>query len=408
MYPYNNNVNNQNNGYSNYNDLVIPYNNVVPYNPDYNQTSTHSIQQPNPAYVYTPPLYNPPQNLLSLFNQETKEQTDQQEPNSLYPAIPSPSLYPAIPSVPSNFNKIPDYIPMHQEPIPETKSSFLDKPKSIIASLFNKFKKKFEKTTENKSSAPVVANNTPYAPSAPLLDETTPPTSNKETIEINPQITVIKEPVVESIKPKPVNSDFKRIISYVDLTFSEEIKNANTYEDVRKSLPEHALRDVLRHLSRYTIIEGKVEKMIENYNNGEIKAGRYNWINVNDQLQPINSKKYTLQPVGISEELISKGEEILKTHYELPVRMYSGNPENYELHNKQCDRAHEQYRAAFTDYINQIKGTSLFFQYLYEQAIAANIHIGDWDKQYAEHNWNKEGMHMLSIQALERCLHGQK
>jgi hypothetical protein len=234
-------------------------------------------------------------------------------------------------------------------------------------------------------------------------------TNNASVVVDTPTVVKEEEPVVENIKPTAASGDSKRIISYVDLTFSEEIKNARTYNEAFASLPQHVVRDVLRHLSRYSIIEGKVEKMLQDHNDNAINDNRYDDIvNVTGELKKINPQQFSLQPVGISPELVLDGETILKTHYERPVRTYSGKKELYEVRNKKCDEEHEKYRTAFTDYINKIKGTSLFYQYVYEQAKAANVQIEEWDKQFAEYNWNKEGMHMLSVQALERCLHSQK
>lgn len=411
MNPYNNQFNSYNTGDSNYN--VLFSNN---YNTNGKQFVTNNIQDEHGA-VEKEEMDNLELEMGNTYVSYPSAKDRMMEAEIIYKHIyPYNYNYEGTESPPTFISKMNSYIPSFlftKNKIPSEKKNITHA--NIANNIpFPSIYPSVEIPIENKNIGPIVVNNNLHTPSAPpieLFDDISnvnnvKPEEEKPIVE-SPKIIVVKEALVERIK-LTADSNHIPIFSYVDLAFSEELKDANTYEEVCKRLPKHALRDVLRHLSRYSIIQGKVEKMIEKYNNEEIKAGRYDLINVKDEIQKINPRQFILQPVGISQELLAKGETILKTHYELPVRMYSGNKEICESHNKKCAEADEKYHVAFTNYINEIKGTSLFFKYVYEQAKVANVHIEDWDKQFAEYNWNKKGMHLLSVQALERCLHGQK
>src|SRR5262249_33643173 len=102
---------------------------------------------------------------------------------------------------------------------------------------------------------------------------------------------------------------------------------------------------------------------------------------IQEQLE-ILKRKNLVGKSALSETFIKKGEEILALYY---------SPEWSKIN--------------FAHHLQALPHENLFFQYVYEMALEAGIHIEPGDYNFAGNNWLNLGMIKLSMQALERCLH---
>jgi hypothetical protein len=224
-------------------------------------------------------------------------------------------------------------------------------------------KKDVPATTEKQSTPPppVTAKVVPAATDLPL------------TLPQQQQIQQI--PVVRAIDkniPK---------VSYVDIVFPDLLKNKSD-DQAWKALPEIVQQDVLLHVFHNVSFQGKIEGLAARLFQDVFK--------LEGQLEILRRKKLTVETKGLSEEFVRVGKDLLEFYY---------SPRSL----KQPLLFHEEFK--------KLPQEELFLQYFGEMAIAANLEIPAWDKDFAANHWADADMRSLSIQALERCLHttvGQK
>ncbi len=180
-------------------------------------------------------------------------------------------------------------------------------------------------------------------------------------IENNPQ------PAPEPVKPAQPITDKKYSVnddipvkSYIELAFP----------NVRfLDLPDLIKGDVLRHAKYSPGVRGKAEEEA---------------VAIYKDLGSISQKLKSIRSIPLSNDEFSiAGQKLLDLYYSDKIGVLGEFMKGFEA----------------------LPKTGRFYQYVYEMAKAANVHIADWDKQFAENNWNKPGIFHLSIQALERCLH---
>jgi hypothetical protein len=191
-----------------------------------------------------------------------------------------------------------------------------------------------------------------------IVEPATPPTSVQSPLRFTAQ-----DPTVP-------------VISYIDIAFVD-LLNRGSDQDQWNSLPPIVQKDVLRHVHYRPSVKGKAEDLARRIfkNDG--------W-RIQKQVMTLN-QRYTPAPAtGLKEEFTSKGQELINFYYSDKIVG--------QFHN-------------FINRFRELPKESRFYQYVYEMAKAANVHIESWDHHFAEYNWDQPGILHLSVQALERCLH---
>lgn len=170
-------------------------------------------------------------------------------------------------------------------------------------------------------------------------------------------------------------------ISYIDLACADVIKKNQSDQTTWDSLPGIIQKDALMHCIHLQSCQGSIE---------ELACRLFKSINeLQMQLRLSRLKSFPVKTT-LSEKFIKKGEELLLLYYS----------DKYNTSSLACLDFYEE--------LLSLPKETLFFQYVYEMAVAAGIHIEPWDHNYAENHWRRIDMICLSIQALERCLHTTK
>ncbi len=235
--------------------------------------------------------------------------------------------------------------------------------------------------------APPIPDQIPVytPPPSPIL--TPPPIVDLPTPPSPPPVDspVIHPPISERVvdltphAPEPVlvrATDLSiPLVSYVGLAFDDLLKNPNDQE-TWKSLPEVVQIDVLRHTFHYKSCEGKAEDVARRLFKTTPALQR--------QFTALSKKPHSIETKALSEEFVNTGVKLLELYY---------SPKAIK----------EPYH--FIQEFKKLPKEPRFFQYVYEMAKSAGVHIEPWDHHFAEYNWDRPGMIALSVQALERCLH---
>jgi hypothetical protein len=224
---------------------------------------------------------------------------------------------------------------------------------------------------EYKTNLLPLTNPNPIYPSIePFVPSPLPPVTPSLTPVIAPAVPV----VLETKKFSPDDRNIP-ITSYVDISFREQLEKG-TDNEKWYALSAPVQMDVLRHIRKHRKMSGKAEEIARGFfNSDEMIQSKINVIN---KTQKLNFA------TRLSKEFVAAGHTLLDLYYSTNIDGQFGNFIN-------------QFRA--------LKKEGPFFQYVYEMAKAANVDIPSWDLNFAENNWDKEGILPLSVQALERCLH---
>ena len=162
------------------------------------------------------------------------------------------------------------------------------------------------------------------------------------------------------------------IVSYINIAFANCLQTTADDSAIWNALPSLTKIDALRHCHHMSNCNGKAEK---------IAARLFKTIpEIRVQLKTLESDPLlprTKNP--LSPAFIEKGEALLQLYYSSPLNFHKE--------------------------LQSLPSETLFYQYVYEMAKEAGVHIEPWDYHFAENNWNKVTMMNLAVQALERCLH---
>jgi hypothetical protein len=207
---------------------------------------------------------------------------------------------------------------------------------------------------------------------------TYPPIQQVASEVTTPAIIIPHTDPVAAVQPLKFQATDPKVpmISYVDIAFKELLKQGSD-ETKWRSLPPIVQKDVLRHVHYRSSLKGKAEELARRIfkNDG--------WAIYQEATS--SNKQYLQAPVtGLQENFVSTGQELIDLYYS------------------------DKIVGKFHDFIQRFQAfpkVPLFYQYVYEMAVAANVHIESWDHNFAEYNWDKPGILHLSVQALERCLH---
>jgi hypothetical protein len=237
--------------------------------------------------------------------------------------------------------------------------------------------------TQEEIAQPVIQPTTqPVA--QPTIQPTTQPNTQPTTQPvaqptIQPTTQPNTHPVAQPVATQPTSRKKYKAndlnipsVSYVDLAFKEHLA-AKQADDASLfySLPQIVQIDVLHHVCRG--VSGKAEEA----------AGRLfkQMPKIQEQLE-ILKKKNLVGKSALSETFVREGEKLLALYY---------SPEWLKIN--------------FAHHLQALPHENLLFQYIYEMAQEAGVHVETGDYNFAENNWTNLGMIKLSMQALERCLH---
>lgn len=218
----------------------------------------------------------------------------------------------------------------------------------------------------------------PMIPQIPLPSEQPAVRAQRPPMPLPVELAIpIPPPSYEAPKPEPVrftvNSSNIPLVSYINLACKEAIEKAGEDFAFWNSLPPLIQRDALRHCCYLYGCQGKVEevacRLFKQVPTMQYEIFR---LEANGPLVPEIRK--------LSPAFIEKGEYLLNLYY-------SSNKDKF-------------YQEFYS-----LPPEPLFYQYIYEMANAAGIHIEGWDHHFAENNWKNPNMMRLCLQALERCLH---
>ncbi len=221
----------------------------------------------------------------------------------------------------------------------------------------------------------------------PPVQPSAPPQIDPSSIAQGP--TVVSIPLVETtptpphiftpivLPPQPEKNKEIPSISYVDIAFEDLLKNRSD-NDKWLILPLSAQKDVLRHVHYQPRLKGEAEDAVRRTFDG---------IKIWSQLQIYNRKAIPPAQNGLDGRFVSEGQALLDFYY--------------------SDKSAGQYHN-FLNRFQALQKNPLFYQYVYEMAVKANVYIESWDHNFAEYNWDKPQILPLSIQALERCLHAER
>ncbi|MBS0604314.1 MAG: hypothetical protein JSS60_04660 [Verrucomicrobia bacterium] len=190
------------------------------------------------------------------------------------------------------------------------------------------------------------------------------------------QTLVVLSPQI-STEPKRIQASDLDIplVSYVNLAFENHLRTLDVTSTWR-TLPEIVQKDVLRHTIKHADCRGKAE---------DLARAHFNTIpKLEEQFRALSKKTLPQVETGLSPEFVQKGESLLNYYY--------------------SEKALKD-PFSFSQEFKKLPKEPRFYQYVYEMAKAAGVHIEPWDHHFAENNWDQIGMIPLSVQALERCLH---
>ncbi len=235
---------------------------------------------------------------------------------------------------------------------------------------------------EQNIEMPLVEENSP----TPLLVQTPNHTSPISTLQNQtisnpnpPPVHVLPVNITPVVVVNPQTDQKKqeiRLASYVDLAFTE-LFSGNDQETWR-AIPSVVKNDVLRHVTTMPDNQGKAEDIARRiFKNRE-------W----EMLTEIQKygNKIASSPKNLDPEFKRLGEEVLNFYYSTKL---SGNFHVFL----------QNFRAL------PISKEPNFLKYVYEIAKASNVKIESWDHQWAEYHWQDTEYLLISLQALERCLH---
>ncbi len=218
-------------------------------------------------------------------------------------------------------------------------------------------------------------------PSAPEIEPEEIPTVQTPPAALEQPIQTPPQPIIQQTAPfvaiaLPSNPDKQEIplISYIDIAFEDLLKIGNDKEKWN-SLPMIVQKDVIRHLNYHPNLKGQAE---------EVASRIFTRMDIFDQMGPWNKRKFTEANNGLDKQFVTDGQALLDFLYS----------------DKNTGKYHE-----FVQRFQALSKNELFYQYVYEMAVKANVHIESWDHEFAKYNWDRPHILPLSIQALERCLH---
>jgi hypothetical protein len=211
----------------------------------------------------------------------------------------------------------------------------------------------------------------PIPTNVPFIEKSEPPTLVLETENRVVDLT----PVIMEPEKFLVTDNNIPLISYVHLAFANIFNTAGSDLEKWKKLPEIVRRDVLLHCDRFGAgyCKGQAEAMAINPTNDLLK-----------EFGALNRKQFKSVDTGLSFEFVKKGTEIIDFYYS---RESISNP------------------TGFIEKFKELPQEGRFYDYVYQMAKEARVHIEDWDHEFAKYNWQRGTMIHLSVQALERCLH---
>lgn len=202
----------------------------------------------------------------------------------------------------------------------------------------------------------------------------TPPTAVSPTVSpLIDRVIDLTPPVEEKRVYRATDLELP-LASYVDLSFADLMKK--TDEEIWQALPNTTKRDVLLHCIHLHNCNGKVEGIACRMFNTFEKQEK--------ELPALNRELRTVSRIGLSEEFVQKGEELLDIYYS----------------EERLQNPH-----VFIQKFRELPKNNLFYYYVYEMAKLAGVEIPSWDFKFAENSWELPGMRKLSVMALERCLH---
>ncbi len=221
-------------------------------------------------------------------------------------------------------------------------------------------------------------------PSAPVMEpdeipvvQTPPPAQPVQTPPPPAPQPVVQPPapIVAVALPSIPNKKEIPLISYIDIAFEDLLKKGSDKEKWH-ALPAIVQKDVMRHLNYHPTLKGQAE---------DVARRIFSMMEIFDQMGAWNKKKFTEPNNGLDKQFVTEGQALLDI-------LYSDQGSYQE----------------FLQRFQSLPKNALFYQYVYEMAVKANVHIESWDHEFAKYNWNRPDMLPLSIQALERCLHSKK
>lgn len=191
--------------------------------------------------------------------------------------------------------------------------------------------------------------------------------------------TTVPTPSIPAPAPlaqvKPQEENFA---SYVDLAFADLFKGDD--QETWNGLPLLVQIDVLRHATVTTSIQGKAEAL----------AHRLFPLNELRELDRLKKAPSTQQTSGsVDPSFREQGEELLNFFYSSQMTHHAGDffKRLWEL---------------------PIEKAPNFLYYVYQIAKESKVYTDESDPQWAEHHWNTLACRLISLQALERCLHAQE
>lgn len=177
--------------------------------------------------------------------------------------------------------------------------------------------------------------------------------------------------------PSSTDNQEVPLISYIDIAFEDLLKKEDDQQKWN-SLPLVVQKDVMRHLNYQVRLKGRAE---------DVARRLFTREKIFTQMDEWNKKKCNIPDNGLDKKFVTDGQALLDSYY--------------------SDKDHGQYYE-FTQRFRALPKNALFYQYVYEMAVKANVRIESWDHEFAKYNWDKPSILPLSIQALERCLHAKK
>lgn len=187
-----------------------------------------------------------------------------------------------------------------------------------------------------------------------------------------PQNTVITAPVVV-VEQAPKENKFQ-LASYVD-TCSDIFKG--TDQETWSQMPTLIKRDVLRHVTAMPSNRGKAEEIVR-------RIFKEKPWTMHQDIQTYNGQQLSV-PRMIDPQFKAQGEEVLNFYYSTKIS-------NFHLF---LQKLHAL----------PIEKEPNFLKYVYEIAKASNVSIPSWDHQWAQYHWRENENVLISLQALEKCLH---
>lgn len=229
-------------------------------------------------------------------------------------------------------------------------------------------------------SVPPITNQLPtIEPVTPISIDATPIITPEPPQEVPTTVVIAplrKEPAPIETPKFSANDPNIPVISYVDIAFEELLKRGGDAEKW-DALPQIVKKDVLRHVYYYRNVKGKAEELA-------LRIFKNDGLAIQNQVNTLNKRHIPTPVNGLPESFIAAGQALIDFYH--------------------SDKILGQYHN-FINRFRELPKEPRFYQYVYEMAKAANVHIESWDHQFAQYNWDQPGIIHLSVQALERCLH---